>query len=71
MNKNATVTGYWLAPRMSRPDLMAVDIAELMKFLALGQLQIIVGQTFPLAEAAEAHRTIAARKTSGKVVLLV
>jgi NADPH2:quinone reductase len=36
-----------------------------------GKLEIIVGQTFPLAEAAEAHRAIAERKTTGKVVLLV
>lgn len=71
MNKNATVTGYWLAARMNRPDLIAASTAELMKFLAQGQLQIIVGQTFPLAEAAEAHRAIAERKTTGKVVLLV
>jgi NADPH2:quinone reductase len=71
MNKNATVTGYWLAPRMTCPDLIAADTAELMKFLAQGQFQIIVGQTFPLAEAAEAHRAIAGRKTTGKVVLLV
>ncbi len=44
---------------------------ELMQFLASGKLQIIVGQTFPLAEAAQAHQTIAERKTMGKVVLLV
>ena len=42
-----------------------------MQFLASGKLEIIVGQTFPLAEAAEAHRAIAERKTVGKVVLLV
>ena len=42
-----------------------------MQYLSTGTLQIVVGQTYPLAEAAEAHRAIAERQTTGKVVLLV
>ena len=71
MYKNLSVVGYWLAARLSRPDRIAAAAVELMQYLATGTLQIIVGQTFPLAEAAEAHRAIAARSTTGKVVLLV
>jgi len=71
MYKNLSVVGYWLTARMSRPDRIAAATVELMQYLATGTLQIIVGQTFPLAEAAEAHRAIAARSTTGKVVLLV
>lgn len=71
MYKNLSVVGYWLAARMSRPDHIAAAAVELMQYLATGTLQIIVGHTFPLAEAAEAHRAIAARGTTGKVVLLV
>jgi NADPH:quinone reductase len=71
MYKNLSVVGYWLTARMSHPDRIAAATIELMQYLAAGKLQIIVGQTFPLAQAAEAHRAIAARKTTGKVVLLV
>ena len=71
MYKNLSVVGYWLTARMSRPDHIAAATVELMQYLATGTLQIIVGHTFPLAEAAEAHRSIAARGTTGKVVLLV
>jgi len=71
MYKNLSVTGYWLSAWMNYPDHIAAATMELMKFLASGKLQIIVGQTFPLAEAAAAHRAIAERKTTGKVVLLV
>ncbi len=71
MYKNQAVIGFWLTAWLSRPDRIAAAIIELMQYLASGSLQIIVGQTFPLAEAAEAHRTIAERKTMGKVVLLV
>jgi len=39
--------------------------------LATAQLEIIAEHTFPLAEAAEAHRALAQRRTTGEVVLLV
>lgn len=71
MYKNLSVVGYWLTAWMSHPDRIAAAAQELMQYLATGNLQIIVGQTFPLAEAAEAHRAIAQRRTTGKVVLLV
>jgi NADPH2:quinone reductase len=71
MYKNQAIIGYWLTAQMSRPDHIARAVMELMQYLIGGKLEIIVGQTFPLAEAAEAHRAIAERKTTGKVVLLV
>ncbi len=71
MYKNQAIIGYWLTSQMRRADRIAMAAMELMQFLASGKLQIIVGQTFPLAEAAQAHQTIAERKTMGKVVLLV
>jgi len=71
MYKNLSVTGYWLTAWMSRPDRIAAAAMELMQYLTTGTLQIIVGQTYPLAEAAEAHRAISERRTTGKVVLLV
>jgi NADPH2:quinone reductase len=70
MYKNQAVIGYWLTAWMSRPDRMAAAIQDLMRYLASDKLRIIVGQTFPLEQAADAHNAIAARKTTGKVVLL-
>ncbi len=71
MYKNQAIIGYWLTSQLSRPERIALAITELMQYLSSGKLNIVVGQTFPLAEAAEAHRAIAERKTQGKVVLLV
>ncbi len=71
MYKNQSVIGYWLTAWMQRPDRIAHAASELMKYLATGKLEIVVGQTFPLTEAAAAHQAIAARHTTGKVVLLV
>jgi NADPH:quinone reductase len=70
--ENQAIIGYWFTGWMSsRPDRTAVAARELMQYLATAQLEIIAEHTFPLAEAAEAHRAIAQRKTTGEVVLLV
>lgn len=43
---------------------------DLFNWIASGQLKLRIDKTFPLAEAAEAHRQLEARKTTGKVLLL-
>jgi NADPH2:quinone reductase len=43
---------------------------ELLSLVDSGRLQLRVEQTFPLAAAAEAHRQLEARLTSGKVLLI-
>jgi NADPH2:quinone reductase len=35
-----------------------------------GELAIRIGATFPLADAAEAHRKLEGRETTGKLLLL-
>jgi NADPH:quinone reductase len=71
MYKNQAIIGYWLTSQLRRPERIAQAVMDLMQYLASGKLEIVVGQTFTLAQAAEAHRAIAERKTQGKVVLLV
>ncbi|HYL44846.1 MAG TPA: NADPH:quinone oxidoreductase family protein [Ktedonobacteraceae bacterium] len=71
MYKNQAIIGYWLTAQLRRPDHIARAAMELMQYLIGGKLEIVVGQTFPLAAAAEAHKAIAERKTTGKVVLIV
>ncbi|KAB2932576.1 MAG: quinone oxidoreductase [Candidatus Contendobacter sp.] len=52
-----------------RPDLLA-SAAELFEVVASGAVRIEVRQTYPLAEAAQAHRDLEARRTTGSTVLL-
>lgn len=52
-----------------RPDLLA-SAAELFAVVASGAVNIEVRQTYPLAEAARAHRDLEARRTTGSTVLL-
>jgi NADPH:quinone reductase len=71
MYKNQAIIGYWLSAWLQRADRVAVAALALMQYLNAGHLKVIVEHTFPLSEAVEAHRTIAERKTTGKVVLLI
>jgi NADPH2:quinone reductase len=52
-----------------RADLLA-NAAELFEMVEKGLLEITVNQSYPLREAATAHRDIEARKTTGSTVLV-
>jgi NADPH2:quinone reductase len=43
---------------------------DVLGWIAAGKLRVHVGMEFPLAEAADAHRALEGRKTTGKVLLL-
>ena len=43
---------------------------KLFAIVSSGQVKINVGQTYPLAETAQAHRDLEARKTLGSTVLV-
>lgn len=52
-----------------RADLEAMS-KELIEVLSSGQVKIEVNQEFPLAEAAEAHRALQGRRTTGATILI-
>jgi NADPH:quinone reductase len=52
-----------------REDLEA-NAAELFEVVRSGKVKIEVGRTYPLVDAAQAHRDLEARRTTGSVVLL-
>ncbi len=43
---------------------------EVLDWIAKGELKLRIGQTYPLSEAAQAHRDLEARLTTGKLLLL-
>ncbi len=53
----------------TRPELLA-RATEVLDWLAEGKLNLRIGARFPLAQAAEAHRALQGRLTTGKVLLL-
>jgi len=52
-----------------RADLEAAA-GELFEVVAAGKVRITIGQRYPLAEAARAHRDLEARKTTASTILL-
>lgn len=45
-------------------------VSDLFEWIEEGDLQVRVGARFPLAEAADAHRALESRATTGKVLLI-
>jgi NADPH2:quinone reductase len=52
-----------------REDLLA-NAAELFAMVSSGAIEIVPSRTYPLREAAQAHRDLEARKTTGSIVLI-
>lgn len=69
MHGSKTIAGFWLANCFGKKELMHDVIAELFELVALGKLRPIIGNTYPLSEAATAHREMLARETVGKIAL--
>ncbi|AEI47601.1 NAD(P)H-quinone oxidoreductase [Runella slithyformis] len=73
MSKRLTITGSMLAPRDI--EFKAALTAEVEKrvwpLIASGQFKPILYKTFPLSEAAEAHRLMESSEHIGKIVLVI
>lgn len=66
---NHTVTGFYVGAYLAFPDLVKATVGEIIGFVMSGKLSLQVGTVLPLSQAAEAHRLLEGRKTTGKVVL--
>ena len=69
MHGSKTISGFWLANCFANPAMLGEVIAQLFAFVAEGKLKPVIGGTYPLNEAASAHRAMLARETTGKIVL--
>jgi NADPH2:quinone reductase len=58
-----------LAPHCATPEELNWRAGDVLGWIAGGKLQLRIDRTFPLAEAAQAHRDLEGRKTAGKVLL--
>jgi synaptic vesicle membrane protein VAT-1 len=71
MNRNRGVFGLNLGHLWSETDRLRAAADALLSGFAAGQLRPVVAKTFPLEDAAGAHRYLQSRANIGKVVLTV
>ena len=70
MRASRTVTGFWFRHCLERPaELLDAPVADLFARAAAGELRVVVGATYPLADAAQAQVDLAERRTTGKLLL--
>jgi NADPH:quinone reductase-like Zn-dependent oxidoreductase len=71
MRGNIAVIGVHLGRLKSRGELLQNELEEIFRLYAAGQIKPVIGKSFPLEQAAEAHRYIHTRQNIGKVILTV
>jgi len=71
MNQNRAVMGLNLGHLWSEGRQLREAMSLILEHVAAGRLRPVVAKTFPLEQAAEAHRYMQSRSNIGKVVLTV
>ena len=70
LQRSKSVLGFWLIALVARRrDLIQSMTADLLGAVAAGDLEVVIGNTYPLSEAARAHTDMQERRTSGKLLL--
>lgn len=69
LRHSRAVIGFWLMHLIPRRDLVTAMIGDLLDAVASGQLEVVVGGVYPLSDAARAHEDLAARRSTGKLLL--
>ncbi len=69
LKTSRAVVGFWLYHLIERRDLTEQPLRDLFERAARGDLRAAVGMTYPMSEVRRAHEDIAARRTTGKLLL--
>lgn len=69
MGGTKTITGFWLAHCFGKKELMHDVVVDLFSLVIEGKLKPVIGATFGLSEATQAHEAMLARETTGKITL--
>jgi NADPH2:quinone reductase len=70
LQTSKSVLGFWLVALVARKrELVVSMIGDLLGAVASGDLEVVIGNTYPLSEAGRAHEDIQERGTTGKLLL--
>jgi NADPH2:quinone reductase len=71
VGRNLGMQGFYLGRLMRHePELVREAVGELVALWSSGAVKPLIGATFPLEQAGEAHELIESREHVGKVVLV-
>ena len=69
MHGSRTISGFWLSNCFGKREMMNDVVAELFSLIEKGEVKPVIGGTYSLDQAVDAHRAMLARETTGKIVL--
>jgi NADPH2:quinone reductase len=69
LRHSRAVIGFYLFHCLRRPRMFTDALADLFARAARGELRAVVGATYPLDEAGQAHADLRERRTTGKLLL--
>ena len=69
LRNSQAVVGFWIWHCLERPGMLEEALADLFARLSAGTLRAVIGGVYPLAQAAQAQIDLAARSSTGKLVL--
>ncbi len=69
LRHSRAVVGFYLFHCFGRPGMFAQALSDLFERAARGELHAVVGNTYPLGQAAQAQIDLRARRTTGKLLL--
>ncbi len=69
LRHSRAVVGFYLFHCLTRPQMFAGALADLFARAARGELRAVVGQTYPLEQAARAQSDLRERRSTGKLLL--
>ena len=70
LRHSSAVIGFWLAHCFAKPrEMLAAPLRDLFDRVARGDLRVVEGTVYPLADARRAHEDLQGRRTTGKLLL--
>ena len=70
LGRSTAVIGFWLVHIVQRPALLAAAVTDLLGMLDRHQLRAVIGESYSLETAADAHRALLDRSSMGKLILV-
>jgi NADPH2:quinone reductase len=69
LRHSRAVVGFYLFHCFANPKMFTDALSELFTRAAAGELEVVVGGTYPLDQAAQAHIDLRDRRSTGKLLL--